>query len=278
MFGAVVVCFMVLVALAAPLLTALNGHDPLATDSSTLNDELGGVPNGSFGGVSGSHWFGVEPGTGRDLFSRIVYGARVSLGISLSATLVTLFLGTVLGATAGFFPGKIDMVVSRVMDYLLAFPSLLFTISLIGVLDIPRWVLIPLVLGGLGWPYVGRLIRTLVLGLREKEFVDAARVSGASEWRILFKEILPNLTGPVLTYASLVIPGYVLAEAALSFLGLGIPQPTPSWGAMLSDAINWYIPDPTYLAVPGLSLFLTVYAFNLLGDGVSAAFDPKSRS
>jgi peptide/nickel transport system permease protein len=280
MIGAGFIVFMVLVAICAPLLTKLNGHPPNNGYSSTLDDNLGGKPLGAYGGLNSSFWFGVEPGTGRDLFSRIVYGARISLGISLSATFLTLLLGSVLGAAAGFFPGWIDMVISRIMDYLLSFPSLLFTISLIGIVptSFPRYILIPLVLSGLGWPYIGRLVRTLVLSLREREFVEAARISGATERRILFKEILPNLTGPLLTYGSLIIPGYILAEAALSFLGLGIPQPTASWGAMLSDAIVWYRVDPTYLAVPGLALFLTVYAFNLFGDGVSSAFNPKSRT
>lgn len=276
--GIGVVVFIVLVALFAKQITELTGHGPNETYPDVLNQD-NGLPVGSFGGANGHFPLGVEPGIGRDILSRIVYGARVSLVISLASTLLTIVLGGVVGAIAGFFPGKVDLVVSRAMDLLLAFPGLLFTIALIGVVpdNFPRELLIILVLGGLGWPYIGRLVRTLVLSLREREFIEAARASGAGEWRILFKEILPNLSGPLLTYATLVIPGYVVAEAGLSYLGVGIKPPTSSWGDMLANATPYYSVDATYLAVPGLALFVTVFAFNLLGDGVSEAFNPKSR-
>ncbi len=275
--GFVFIVFVVLVAIFAPLIVGQFGHPPDETTFEPLTET--GLPKGAFGGISSDYLLGVEPQTGRDIFSRIVYGARISLGISLSATLLTIILGTVLGAIAGFFPGKLDMGISRFMDLLLAFPGLLFIIVLIGAApqDFPRPLLIVLVLGGLGWPYIGRLIRTLVLSLREREFVEAARVSGAGEWRIMFREILPNLTGPLLTYATLIIPGFIVAEAALSYLGVGVKIPTASWGSMLSDASSFYTVDPTFLAVPGLALFFTVFAFNLVGDGVSEAFNPKSR-
>jgi peptide/nickel transport system permease protein len=270
--------FIVVVALCAvfaPLLVGWFGHPPNATSTEPLTDN--GLPKGSFSGISTEYLLGVEPQTGRDIFSRIIYGARVSLGISLTATTITVVLGAVIGAAAGFFPGKVDMTLSRLMDLLLAFPGLLFTIALIGAFDgVSRPLLIVLVLGGLGWPYIGRLIRTLVLSLREREFVEAARVSGSGELRIMFKEVLPNLTGPLLTYFTLIIPGNVVAEAALSYLGVGVKVPTASWGAMLSDASGYYVVDPFYLAVPGVALFLTVFAFNLFGDGVAEAFNPKS--
>jgi peptide/nickel transport system permease protein len=277
MLGLYFVIFIVLVAVFAPVIVHFLGHPPNETSTKPLNGN--GKPLGSFGGISSDFLLGVEPQTGRDIFSRLVYGSRVSLGISLSATAMIIVLGAVAGATAGFFPGRIDSVISRIMDLLLAFPGLLFTISLIGAFpeNFPRPLLIVLVLGGLGWPYIGRLMRTLVLGLREREFVEAARISGSGEWRIMFREILPNLTGPLLTYTMLLIPGNVVAEAALSYLGVGVKVPTASWGSMLSDASAYYTVDPTYLAAPGLALFLTVFAFNLFGDGVNQAFNPKSR-
>ncbi|MCU1593695.1 MAG: dipeptide transporter superfamily, rane [Frankiales bacterium] len=276
MIGLAFVVFIGLVAVFAPQIVDALGHPPNQTSVDHLTDN--GLPKGHLSGISGSYLFGIEPQTGRDIFSRICYGARVSLGISLTATFLSMVLGLFFGSVAGFFPGKVDAGISRVMDLLLAFPGLLFTISLIGAVpdNVPRPVIIVLVLGGLGWPYIGRLIRTFVLSLREREFVDAARVSGAGEWRILFREVLPNLTGPVLTYTMLLIPGNVVAEAALSYLGVGIRVPTASWGSMLSDASAYYSVDPFYLVVPGLVLFLTVFAFNLFGDGVSEAFNPKS--
>jgi peptide/nickel transport system permease protein len=278
--GAVIgFCFIVfvsLVAIFAPLVVGALGHPPNETTFEPLTES--GLPKGAFGGINSDYLLGIEPQVGRDIFSRIVYGARISLGISLSATILTIVLGTVMGSIAGFFPGKLDMTVSRLMDLLLAFPGLLFIITLIGAVpeSFPRPLLIVLVLGGFGWPYIGRLVRTLVLSLREREFVEAARVSGAGEWRIMFREVMPNLAGPLLTYATLVIPGFIVAEAALSYLGVGVKVPTASWGAMLSDASSFYTVDPTFLAVPGLALFLTVFAFNLVGDGVSEAFNPKS--
>lgn len=276
LLGAAFIVFVGLMAVFAPFVVGLLGHPPNETSFDPLTET--GLPKGSWGGISSSYLLGVEPSVGRDVFSRIVYGARVSLGISLSATILTIVLGTVFGSIAGFFPGKLDMTVSRLMDVLLAFPGLLFIITLIGAVPetFPRPLLIVLVLGGFGWPYIGRLVRTLVLSLREREFVEAARVSGASEWRIMFKEIMPNLTGPLLTYATLIIPGYIVAEAGLSYLGVGIKVPTASWGSMLSDASSYYQVDPVFLAVPGLILFLTVFAFNVVGDGVSEAFNPKS--
>ena len=280
MIGLGFVVFVTLVALFAPLIVGLLGHPPnQIPDDPTKVLTDAGLPKGAFGGISRDYLLGVEPGVARDNFSRIVYGARVSLGISLSAMVLTLVLGAVLGAMAGFFPGVVDQVISRLMDLLLAFPGLLFIITLIGAVpdSFPRPLLLVLVLGGFGWPFIGRLVRTLVLTLREREFVDAARVSGSGELRIMFREILPNLTGPLLTYATLVIPGYIVAEASLSFLGLGVKVPTASWGDMLSSASSYYTVDPTFLLVPGLALFLTVFAFNLFGDGVSEAFNPKAR-
>ncbi len=272
-----VIMFLIAVALVAPLLVKLNGHPPNVFYSDKIDPNLGGLPKGRFGGVDGNFWLGVEPGSGRDLFSRIVYGARISLLIAVSATLVSVAIGAVLGVTAGYFGGWIDNAISRVMDLLLAFPVLIFSIALIAVVQgVSRTLVLVGVIGFFGWPYIGRIIRGQTLSLREREFVDAARSLGASNSHILFKQLLPNLAAPILVYATLIIPTNILLEAALSYLGVGVKPPTPSWGEMLSSAVSWYSVDPTFVAVPGLALFITVMAFNLFGDGLRDALDPRA--
>ncbi len=272
-----VIMFLIAVALMAPLLVKLNGHPPNVFYSDKIDPNLGGLPKGRFGGVDGNFWLGVEPGSGRDLFSRIVYGARISLLIAVSATLVSVAIGAVLGVTAGYFGGWIDNAISRVMDLLLAFPVLVFSIALIAVVQgVSRTLVLVGVIGFFGWPYIGRIIRGQTLSLREREFVDAARSLGASNSHILFKQLLPNLAAPILVYATLIIPTNILLEAALSYLGVGVKPPTPSWGEMLSSAVSWYSVDPTFVAVPGLALFITVMAFNLFGDGLRDALDPRA--
>ncbi len=271
-FGFIV--FLILVAVFAPLIA---NHDPNVTNTNLLNAELGGPPLGDFGGVSGNHFLGVEPTNGRDIFSRIVYGARISLLIALSATVVSVVIGAVAGVTAGYFGGRIDSVISRTMDVLLAFPVLVFSIALLAVAEnIPRTVLLIVVIGFFGWPYIGRIIRGQTLSLREREFVDASRSLGASNGHIIFKQLLPNLFAPLLVYATLIIPSNILQEAALSYLGVGVQPPTSSWGSMLASAVQWSATDPMYMAVPGTILFVTVLAFNLLGDGLRDALDPRA--
>jgi len=271
--GACFIVFLVLVAVFAPLIA---NHDPNAFNSDLVDNDLGGPPKGSFGGASGNHFFGVEPTNGRDVFSRIVYGARISMLIALGATLVSVVIGAVAGVTAGFFGGKVDSAISRVMDVLLAFPVLIFSIALLAVAEnAPRVPLLVIVIGFFGWPYIGRIVRGQTLSLREREFVDAARSLGASNGHIIFKQLLPNLFAPLLVYATLIIPTNVLSEAALSYLGVGVKAPTASWGQMLASAVPWAPSDPTYMAVPGIALFLTVMAFNLLGDGLRDALDPR---
>lgn len=270
------VSFLVLVAVFAPVITWLNGYPPTQFNPDTVDRALGGVPRGSFGGISGEHWLGVEPKSGRDILSRLVYGARVSLLISVGATGVAITFGTIFGILAGYVGGWVDAVISRTMDVLLSFPSLIFMIALVSVLrDVNRGALLVLVIGFFGWSYVGRIVRGQTLSLATREFVEAARALGASTRYILFRELLPNLAGPILVVATLTIPTYVAVEAALSFLGVGVKPPTPSWGQMLSSATNWYQVVPTYFIFPGLCLFLTVLAFNLLGDGLRDAIEPR---
>jgi peptide/nickel transport system permease protein len=281
--GGLIVVLLVLMAVFAPVIVHFLGHDPNEFHESLIDPDLG-TPKGSFGGISRHFLLGVEPVNGRDVFSRIVYGSRISLLVAFLAALVSVVLGSLLGALAGFLGGWIDAAISRVMDLLLAFPQLLFTIALVSVVPDKLWGLtgsgvrmgvLIVVIGFFGWPYIGRIVRGQTISLREREFVDAARSLGAGRGYILLRELLPNLVAPILVYTTLIIPSNILQEAALSFLGAGVKPPTPSWGKMLSDAVATYQADPTYMVVPGLAIFITVLAFNLFGDGLRDALDPK---
>ncbi|MEU6292826.1 ABC transporter permease [Streptomyces sp. NPDC005047] len=281
--GGVVVLLLVVVAIFAPLITNIVGQDPDVYHEDLI-DPLFGTPRGSLGGISGDHWFGVEPVNGRDIFARIVHGARISLLVGFLSAIVAVIIGTVLGVLAGFFGGWVDALISRVMDGLLAFPQLLFIIALVSVMPnemlglsgtgVRLFVMI-LVIGFFGWPYIGRVVRGQTLSMREREYVEAARSLGAGRFYILFKELLPNLVAPIIVYTTMMIPTNILTEAALSFLGVGVKPPTSSWGQMLSSAIDYYQSDPMYMVIPGLAIFITVLAFNLFGDGVRDALDPK---
>jgi len=280
--GGIVVIFLILVAIFGPYLV----QNPL-TYHENLIDPTFSRPFGTLGGISAAHPFGVEPITGRDLLARVVNGARVSLVIAFLATALAVSIGVVMGVIAGFFGGWVDSVIARAMDIFLAFPLLVFAIALVGVIPSSafglsgnslRIGLLVFVIGFFAWPYMGRIIRGQTLSLREREFVDAARSLGARGPYILFRELLPNLVGPILVYSTLLIPTNILFEAALSYLGVGIIPPTPSWGGMISDAVNngIYSVDPMYMIIPGLAIFITVMAFNLFGDGLRDALDPKS--
>ncbi|MDN3025007.1 ABC transporter permease [Streptomyces sp. S.PB5] len=281
--GGVVVLLLIAVALLAPVITGLLDQDPNEYHENLI-DPLFGTPTGSFGGISGEHLLGVEPVNGRDIFARILYGARISLLVGFLSAIVAVVIGTVMGILAGFFGGWVDSLISRVMDGLLAFPQLLFIIALVSVMPnemlgltgtgVRLFVMI-LVIGFFGWPYIGRVVRGQTLSMREREYVEAARSLGAGRFYILFKELLPNLVAPIIVYTTMMIPTNILTEAALSFLGVGVKPPTASWGQMLSNAIDYYKSDPTYMVVPGVAIFITVLAFNLFGDGVRDALDPK---
>ncbi|NYD50446.1 peptide/nickel transport system permease protein [Actinomadura luteofluorescens] len=274
--GLAIIALFVLLALAAPLLTALNGHGPNEFHPEKIDKALAGAPRGAFGGIDGDFWLGVEPGTGRDVFSRMVYGARISLLISVAATCVATAAGTALGLTAGFAGGRVDAAISRVMDLVLSFPQLIFMIALVSVLpEGNRTLELVFVMGFFGWPYIGRIVRGQTLSLRHREFVEAARATGMPRHRIVFREVMPNLLAPVLVYATLTIPVNIGTEAALSFLGIGVRPPNASWGQMMAKAIDWYQVDPTFFVVPGVCLLLTVLAFTLLGDAFRDALDPK---
>jgi peptide/nickel transport system permease protein len=285
MGGAGLIALFIIIALAAPLIVAAFGHPPNEFHSDQIDPNLQ-TPTGAFGGVSREFLLGTEPINGRDLFSRIVYGSRISLLIAFLATLLSVALGAGFGVVAGFFGGWVDTLISRTMDVFLAFPLLVFAIALAGVVpdtafgltgDTLRIALLVFIIGFFNWPYIGRIIRGQTLSLREREFVDAARSLGARAPYILFRELLPNLTAPILVYFTLLIPSNILFEAALSFLGVGIRPPTPTWGGMLSDATQWYQVDPWFMVVPGVAIFVTVLSFNLFGDGLRDALDPRAR-
>ena len=282
MAGGIVVILLILIAIFGPYLV----QNPL-TYHENLIDPTFSRPYGTLGGISAAHPFGVEPITGRDLLARVVNGARVSLVIAFLSTALAVGIGMVMGVVAGYFGGWVDSVIARAMDIFLAFPLLVFAIALVGVIPSSafglsgnslRIGLLIFVIGFFAWPYMGRIIRGQTLSLREREFVDAARSLGARGPYILFRELLPNLVGPILVYSTLLIPTNILFEAALSYLGVGIIPPTPSWGGMISDAVNngIYSVDPMYMIIPGLAIFITVMAFNLFGDGLRDALDPKS--
>lgn len=286
MVGLGIVAFFVVIAVFAPLVCRLLGISPYELDRNALNDY--GLPAGRFGGISREHWLGVEPGTGRDILARLIYGARTSLFIGLLSTLLTTVLGVTLGLVAGYARGRVDAVIGRVMDLTLAFPSILLIIALtrpftqrLEDLGVPegnpaRITYVIIVLALFGWVYVARIVRGQTMSLREREFVEAAKACGAGPMHIIFRQILPNLWAPIIVVVSLSLPGYVAVESTLSFLGVGIIAPASSWGVMLGDSVRYYRADPTYLFIPGTALIILVLAFNLLGDGIRDALDPKA--
>ncbi|MFI1365478.1 ABC transporter permease [Streptomyces griseochromogenes] len=278
--AAAVVALLVLVALAAPLFTALEGQDPTTYHPSLIDSARGGVPIGSFGGVSADHWLGVEPQTGRDLFARLVYGARVSLAVALGATVLQVFLGIVIGVASALGSRWVDQLLSRVTDIIVALPLMIMSLALLAIVpsSFPRPVLVSLVIGLIAWGNVAKIVRAQTLTLKGLDYVSAARLSGWGAWRIARRELLPGLAAPVITYAALLVPTNISAEAALSFLGVGVKPPTPSWGQMLTAADVWYQAAPQYLLLPAGALFVTVLALTVLGDGVRTALDPRAAS
>ncbi|MBM9503825.1 ABC transporter permease [Actinacidiphila acididurans] len=285
MAGGVVVILLILMAILAKPTEAIFNLDPNAFHQDLL-DPSTTVPKGGFGGMSLAHPLGVDPQFGRDLLARIIEGSWVSMVVATGATLLSVVIGAVLGVIAGYYGGWVDSVISRAMDTFLAFPLLLFSISISASLQDGafglnglklRIAVLIFVIGFFNWPYMGRIVRGQTLSLREREFVEAARSMGARGPYILFKELMPNLVAPILVYSTLLIPTNILFEAALSFLGVGIAPPQASWGGMLNSAVDVFYADPEFMIVPGLAIFITVLAFNLLGDGLRDALDPRSK-
>jgi peptide/nickel transport system permease protein len=282
--GGIIVAVLIVIAALSKPLEAIFGLDPNLPHQDLLDPVLI-TPRGSFGGISAHHPLGVDPQFGRDMLSRLLEGSWVSLLVAFAATLLSVLIGAVMGLLAGYYGGRIDAFISRLMDIFLAFPLLLFALSIsaslqnkaFGLSGLPLHItVLVFVIGFFNWPYLGRIVRGQVLSLREREFVDAARSVGARNRHILFKELMPNLYAPIIVYSTLLIPTNILFEAGLSFLGVGIAPPQASWGGMLSQAVNFYQADPMFMLLPGLAIFITVLSFNLLGDGLRDALDPRS--
>ncbi|MET8099957.1 ABC transporter permease subunit [Streptomyces sp. NPDC005236] len=278
--AAAVVALLVLIALAAPLLTAIEGQDPTTYHPSLVDSARGGVPVGALGGIGADHWLGVEPQTGRDLFARLVYGARVSLGVALAATLVQVLIAVVVGVSAALGNRWVDQVLSRITEIIVALPLMIMSLALLAVVpgSFPRPVLVALVIGLIAWGTLAKIVRAQTLTLKQLDYVAAARLSGWSTWRIARRDLLPGLAAPLITYSALLVPANIGVEAALSFLGVGVKPPTPSWGQMLTAADVWYQAAPQYLLLPAGALFVTVLALTVLGDGVRTALDPRAAS
>jgi peptide/nickel transport system permease protein len=285
----VIVAVYLLLALSAPLLVHFGVLNPYSFHNGDkfLDVNSGGVPRGTLGGVSLSHPLGLEPGTGRDVMSRLWLGITLSLTIALSATVVAVAIGTVLGIVSGFVGGIVDAVVGRFIDLTLSFPQTLMLLALSGLAiatlvsigvpegDVANALYVILVLGLFGWPPIARIVRGQVLSIREREFVEAAKLIGAGRGRMYFKEVLPNLWAPLLVYFTLTMPAFISAEAALSYLQVGVKPPTPTLGNVLTDSINYSTADFFFFFTPAFLIALIVVSFNLLGDGLRDALDPR---
>jgi peptide/nickel transport system permease protein len=279
MGGALIVIVMFLIAIMAPVLAGFT-HGPNEVHLDRLDSF--GIPTGPQAGFP----FGVDT-AGRDLMVRVAYGARTSLFIAFFATGIASTIGVTLGIIAGFYRGKVDTLISRTIDVVLSLPVLLLSLGLVSACGVsaegclgglikPGLLLVSYVIALFTWPYIARIVRGQVLSLREKEFVEAARSLGSNNRRIMFRELLPNCAASIIVYTTLIIPNNILFEAALSFLGIGVPQETPSWGRQLSDAGSIFTVAWWMMLFPGLFLFLTTLAFNLFGDGLRDALDPRT--
>jgi peptide/nickel transport system permease protein len=279
--GLAIIIVLIVLALGAGVVANVVGHGPNELFLEETTDEFG-LPEGP----TREFLFGSDQ-SGRDVFVRTIYGARTSLLVGLAATGFAVAFGVIVGIVAGYFGGKLDMLISRTIDIFLSMPVLLFAVGiaaacgrtaegcLSGLIEPGIWLVISII-AVFSWPYIARIVRGNTLSIREKEFIEAARSVGAGNTRIMLREVLPNLVAPITVYTTLLIPTNILFEAALSFLGLGVPQSTPSWGQMLSDAaaifdVAWWL-----MLFPGLFLISTTLAFNLLGDGLRDALDPRT--
>ena len=278
--------FFVFVGFFAPIITRLVGVNPRDIYEGTLSDFA--MPLGPWGGISWAHPLGIEPGTGRDVFALALYGARTSFIVAIIASVGTIAIGMLVGIATGYFKGRVDSSVGRFADFLMAFPGTFMIIALslpmvqrieaIGIAhdNAARLVVLVLFLVFFGWTGFYRLIRSQAMSMRERDFVMAAQAMGASNWRIIVKEILPNLWPTAIVFISLALPGYIAAEATFSFLGVGVQAPEATFGLILADGVTYWREDPAFLLIPSFILILIVLSLNLLGDAVRDALDPKA--
>lgn len=270
MISLAVILIIVLVAIFAPLFAMIAGHAP--------NHQYRGPgalsPEGLPARPSSRFWLGTDD-LGRDVLVRIAYGTRISLLVGVVSTAITVAIGVVVGLISGYLGGIVDTILARLIDVVLSIPFLLVAVALVSITG-PSLTITILVIGFFSWASVARIVRGQVLTLREREFVEAARSLGASDRRIMFIDILPNVLAPIIVYTSLLVPVVILVEAALSFLGLGLPAPTADWGGMISESVNYYTIAWWFVFFPGIALLITTLAFNLFGDGVRDAFDPRT--
>jgi peptide/nickel transport system permease protein len=278
--------FFITVGFFAPIITRLVGVNAKETYEGVLNDYA--MPVGAWGGISWAHPLGVEPGTGRDVFALALYGARTSFIVAIIATVGTISIGMLIGIATGYFKGRVDSSVGRFSDFLMSFPGTFMIIALslpmvqrveatgLAHGNAARVVVLVLFLVFFGWTGFYRLIRSQAMSMRERDFVMAAQAMGASSWRIIVKELLPNLWPTAIVFVSLSLPAYIAAEATFSFLGVGVQAPDATFGLILSDGVGYWRDDPAYLLLPCFILILIVLSLNLLGDAIRDALDPKA--
>lgn len=266
MMGATWIIFMILVAVTADLWARPLMGSPTAIDTSRVAELTLRPP-------SLEHPFGTDR-LGRDVAVRVIYGARVSLAVGVLAVSISITIGLIMGALSGYYGGLVDSFVMRTADVFFAFPYILFVVALVAVLG-PGFINVFIAIGILGWPSIARVFRSSILGVKRNEYVDAARAAGASDFRIIWRHILPNAVAPIIVYGTMSIGGAILTEAAISFLGLGVRPPTPAWGYMLAEARTFLVRAPWMMIFPGAAILTTVLAFVLLGDGLRDALDVK---
>ena len=263
------ILIIVLLAILAPVFAKIVGHGP-----NQQFIDIGQNANGGPVPPSGTFWLGTD-NNGRDLFIRILYGARISLLVGVLATGISVVLGVLFGLTAGYIGGFVDTVIARFIDVMLSIPFLILAISIAFISGASLWLVIGII-GVLSFTYPARIVRGQVISIKGREFIEAARALGAGPWRIMFVDLLPNVMAQVIVYATLLIPLAIVAEASLSFLGVGVPPPTADWGSMINDAAGWYQYGYWwFLLFPCLALLITTLAFNIFGDSVRDALDPR---